>query len=305
MPLKYIAATLVALIAFAGNSVLCRLALGNGNIDATSFTIVRLVSGGLVLYLIVIGMSFFSPKHQIARQSANAKTASRSMLNLSRKRILSAVMLFVYAAGFSYAYIELDTGVGALVLFGCVQLTMISRSIYNKQHLLWQQWLGLFLAFSGLVYLIHSQQSLGDANVSLLGFILMIVAGMAWAMYTVLGQGSAYPILDTKTNFLISIPFCLLLVPIYLMLPFSISSEGLLLAVLSGAATSAIGYAIWYYALEGLNSVSAGVVQLLVPVIAAIGGAIWAAEAMTTPLILSQLVILGGIALVMFTRQKT
>lgn len=254
-----------------------------------------------MLWLVVVIMQYF--------QASKAQTSSPQALSehsfLGKIGVyLPAFMLFVYAAGFSYAYIELDTGVGALILFGCVQLTMIMVSIFNREQLKWQQWLGLVLAFAGLVFLVHSQSNLGEAKVSILGFALMILSGVAWGIYTLLGRGSVQPTIDTRTNFLLSVPFCICLLAVYIYMPIELSYEGFLLALASGALTSGLGYAIWYFALAGLSRIQAGVVQLLVPVIAAIGGVIWANESLPMSLVVSQLVILGGIAMVMFTKTK-
>ncbi len=270
--------------------MLCRLALGNATIDATSFTIVRLVSGALTLLAIIAFM-------QLRHSKANRQT-----LAFSSARVLQATMLFIYAGAFSYAYIVLDTGVGALILFSTVQLSMITMSIVKREHLGALQWLGLLLAFTGFVYLMSDQYRLAEQTVSVWGSLIMIIAGLAWAAYTLLGKGSKQPLIDTGLNFVIAVPMCVLLLAAYYFEPVNISNYGLLLAILSGAVTSGIGYAIWYYALEGLTAIQAGVVQLLVPVIAALGGLIWVGEAMSGALILSQIVILGGIALVMFTK---
>lgn len=286
---KYFISTSLALIAFAGNSVLCRLALAEQTIDATSFTILRIVSGAIALWVLV----FLS-------QKKNTPRAGKGRLH----RVYSGALLFAYASGFSYAYIVLDTGIGALILFGCVQLTMIIVSLLKKERFRLIQYGGLVVAFAGLVYLVLSQQQ-GDAvATSLFGFTLMALAGVAWAGYTLLGRGSSTPLLDTCHNFTHAIPFCLILLLVYFILPANGSLYGLALAVASGAITSGLGYAIWYLALEGLSRIQAGVVQLLVPVIAAIGGAIWAQEGMSTELIISQIVILGGIAMVMFSPKK-
>ena len=290
--LKYSLSTLLALIAFAGNSVLCRLALADQTIDATSFTILRLVSGAITLWCLVL-FTHKSTKH--------AHSAHRGSSHYWR----SGALLFIYAAGFSYAYIALDTGIGALILFGCVQLSMISVSLFKKERFNLLQYAGLIVAFSGLVYLVLSQNSESSGSNSLMGVILMGLAGVAWAGYTLMGKGSASPLLDTKNNFIYALPFCLALLFAFLIIPANISTNGVLLALASGAITSGLGYAIWYIALEGLSRIQAGVVQLLVPVIAAIGGAIWANEALGFELILAQIIILGGIAMVLFTPKKS
>ncbi len=278
-------------MAFAGNSVLCRLALQDQSIDATTFTILRLLSGAITLIMIV----------WLTRQ-ASSNTQANTIVNKSTLQLwLAPLMLFLYAATFSYAYILLDAGLGALILFGCVQLTMITVSILQGQRLGLLKWLGLVMAFSGLVYLVNAQSGLDEVDFSLTGFVLMMISGIAWAVYTILGKGSQTPLLDTCVNFSKSLVFAIPLGLMYLFVESSWSVSGFVLAIASGAITSGIGYAIWYYALNGLTPVQAGVVQLMVPVIAALGGLIWIGEAITMALVISQLVILGGIALVMFT----
>jgi drug/metabolite transporter (DMT)-like permease len=231
-------------------------------------------------------------------RSNNTFTRKRVFQSIRKKWIASA-MLFVYAVGFSFAYIALDTGVGALVLFGTVQLTMIAVSIYKQEQLPWHHIVGIALAFCGLWFLIYSQLDWQATNLSLLGFVFMVFAGMAWGGYTLLGRGSTSPFIDTSANFMLSVLFCIPLLAVYLFMPAAISADGFWLAVSSGVITSAFGYAIWYVALPSLSRVQAGVVQLLVPIIAAVGGAIWVGEAITLPLIIAQTMVLGGIAMVM------
>lgn len=287
-------ATIFALLAFAGNSVLCRLALGNQAIDATSFTIIRLFSGALALSIIfIVGRKIV--KH-------NRLFTSNEQTQTSAKKWLASSMLFVYAAGFSYAYIALDTGVGALVLFGSVQLTMIAVSIYRKEYLAWYKWLGLIMAFSGLCFLVYSQVNWSSANLSFIGFLLMVLAGVAWGTYTLIGRGSVSPLIDTNTSFMLSTFLCIPLLLVYWFIPALLTEKGFWLAIASGVVTSALGYAIWYIALSGLSRLQAGVVQLLVPVIAAIGGLVWIGEAITNELIVAQVLVICGILLVMINR---
>ena len=269
--------TALALTAFAANSVLCRLALGDRTIDASSFTVVRLLSGAIVLFLII----------KIKNKSGMLTKGSWS----------ASLMLFLYAITFSFAYITLDTGTGALILFGSVQITMILLSILSGSRLHITECLGVVISFLGFLYLVLP----GVTTPSLPGFILMTVAGIAWGIYTLKGRGSTSPVIDTAYNFLRTIPF----VSILAVLTFnqmSYSSTGILLAILSGAIASGIGYAIWYSALRGLSTAQAAVVQLLVPVIAALGGVIFVSEAITLRLTLSAILILGGILLVVLGR---
>ena len=283
--LKTILLTGLALIAFAANSVLCRLALGNEAIDAASFTVIRLLSGTVVL-LIIIG-------------------ATRNITGASTKGSWSAsFMLFLYAITFSYAYISLDTGTGALILFGSVQITMILLSLLSGTRLHFTEWAGVTIAFTGFVYLILP----GVTTPSTIGFLLMTIAGIAWGIYTLKGRGSKSPLMDTAYNFLRTTPLVVLLV-ILTINNVNYSSEGILLALLSGGITSGIGYTIWYIALGGLSSTQAAVLQLLVPVIAALGGVIFVSEAITSRLIISATMVLGGILMVVlgryyFTQQR-
>lgn len=271
---RTIAFTGLALLAFAGNSVLCRLALGGNSIDAASFTSIRLLSGIVMLVAIL-------------------KMTGKVGKNISKGSWPAALMLFLYAAAFSFAYITLDTGTGALILFGAVQITMIMIGQFTGHRLNFGEWAGVLLAFSGFIYLVMP----GLTTPSLGGFLLMAVAGIAWGIYTLKGRNSTNPVGDTAYNFLRTLPFVIIL--ILVALPTArLSPEGVLLAITSGAITSGIGYAVWYHALGGLSVSKAAVVQLLVPVIAALGGAAFAGEAISLHLMLSSLLVLGGILVV-------
>jgi len=272
--LKTIILTGLALIAFAANSILCRLALGSEAIDASSFTVIRLLSGTIVLLIIV--------------------TSTRNTKNVSTKGSWSAsLMLFIYATTFSYAYISLDTGTGALILFGSVQVTMILLSVIAGTRLHFTEWAGVTIAFTGFVYLILP----GVTAPSTIGFLLMAVAGIAWGIYTLNGRGSKSPLMDTAYNFFRTTPFIILLALITIKNT-NYSSEGIILALLSGGITSGIGYTIWYIALGGLSTTQAAVLQLSVPVIATLGGVIFISETITVRLIISAAMVLGGILLV-------
>jgi drug/metabolite transporter (DMT)-like permease len=275
---KTLILTILALIAFAANSVLCRSALGENNIDAASFTVIRLFSGALVLLAILI--------------IRNHKTSLPS-----KGSWYSSCMLFLYAITFSFAYITLDTGTGALILFGSVQITMILLSVISGNRLHITEWLGVSVAFAGFVYLILP----GLSAPSLTGFMLMMVAGIAWGIYTLKGKGSKNPLSDTTYNFLRTTPVVIVLLIITIHNA-HYSSDGILLAILSGSVASGIGYTVWYLALGGLTATQAAVVQLSVPVIAAFGGVIFISEAITLRLTLSALLILGGILLVVLGR---
>ena len=282
--IKIIASTVFALFAFAANSVFCRLALGDEAIDATSFTSVRLFSGIIILFILMQLTSHVSIPQGSLKANANGSW-------------LAAIMLFTYAVTFSFGYISLDTGTGALILFGAVQITMILFNVISGSRLHYSEWLGLTCAFIGFVYLILPSIT----TPSLTGFILMSVSGMAWAFYTLLGRKSKHALSDTAFNFLRTSPFILILV----LLSFNnlhISSTGFLLAVLSGAIASGIGYFVWYIALSGLSVTQAAVLQLFVPIIAALGGVVFTSESITLRLIESSILVLGGILLVILGR---
>lgn len=206
-------------------------------------------------------------------------------------------MLFLYAITFSYAYISLDTGTGALILFGSVQITMILLSIIYGTRLHFTEWVGICIAFTGFIYLILP----GVTTPSMTGFLLMTVAGIAWGLYTLKGRGSTSPLMDTAYNFFRTIPVVLILA-IATINGTNYSSEGIFLALLSGGITSGIGYTIWYIALGGLSATQAAVLQLLVPVIAALGGVVFVSEEITSRLTISATMVLGGILMVVLGR---
>ncbi|BDX02504.1 membrane protein [Marinomonas pontica] len=280
-----------ALLAFAANSVLCRLALNDGLIDSAQFTTWRLLSGAVTLVFLCACQSV-----KLQRNDLKATWREGSWL--------SAVALFVYALGFSYAYVTLETGTGALILFGAVQLTLVVLAVRAGQQLVGLEWLGLAIAFAGFVYLVLPTLS----SPSLLGFVLMTLAGMAWGLYTWRGKISAKPLFATTSNFVRTIPMLLVaLVVVYLNSEQAPSAqlEGIILAVTSGAMMSGLGYAIWYAVLPYLSASIAAVLQLLVPIIATIGGVVFANESITLHLIIATLSVLGGVLLVIIARKRT
>ena len=272
--LKTLCLTILALLAFAGNSVLCRLALNDDVIDAASFTSIRLFSGIVFLLLIVLIKT---------NKKINIKDGSWS----------SSFFLFLYAITFSYAYITLETGAGALILFGSVQITMIVFSLIKGRRLLLIEWFGLIFAFLGLIVLLLP----GASAPSLSGFALMVFSGMAWGFYTLMGKNSQKPLIDTANNFLRTLPF-VVLVSLLTFDSIQLSNQGIMLAIVSGAITSGLGYAIWYSALAGLTVTQAAVVQLTVPIIAAFGGILFSNEIITLKLVISSLLVLGGVLVV-------
>ena len=274
--------TTLALLAFAGNSILCRMALKDGEIDAAGFTSVRLISGAIALLLIVAVKS--------------------GGMNLRQNGSwLSASMLFLYALGFSYAYVDLGAGTGALILFGLVQATMIIAALINGDRPTAVEILGWVFATAGLIYLVLP----GVEAPSVAGSVLMGIAGIAWGIYSIRGRSETDPAASTASNFLRSVTF----------IPFAFAASfkslhwtgtGLMLAVLSGAVTSGIGYVLWYAALRHLKTIQAALVQLSVPAIAALGGVALLSEPLGRRLIISSGLILGGImiALVWKSRSK-
>ncbi|HSK73908.1 MAG TPA: DMT family transporter [Pyrinomonadaceae bacterium] len=271
--------TTFALVAFAFNSILCRIALGTEAIDAASFTAVRLISGAVTLVLIY---SF------IGRKNAEKKQGNW----------LSAFFLFGYAICFSFAYINLTTATGALILFGCVQATMIVSALVKGERPGILEWSGLFIALGGLIYLVFP----GLTAPPLFNSLLMAFAGIAWGFYTLRGKRSENPLADTAGNFLRSVPMVILIA-----LPFlrniHLSQKGILLAVLSGAVASGIGYSVWYAALKFHTATRAAILQLSVPVLAAVGGVVFLSEIISVRLILATVLILGGIGLAILGRK--
>jgi len=277
-PLRVFVLTLLAMLAFAGNSLLCRAALAAGRIDAASFTSIRVVSGALALWLIV-------------RLQAGGAAKAGSWP--------SAFALFAYAAAFSFAYLTLTTATGALLLFGAVQATMIGWGFWRGERLSGWQLLGVATALGGLVGLLLP----GISAPPLQGAALMLLAGIAWGIYSLRGKGAGDPLQATAGNFLRAVPFAAVLS--LAMLPWlALDAAGAALAVASGAVTSGIGYAIWYSALRGLKAASAATVQLSVPPLAALGGVVLLGEPLTLRLLLASVAILGGIALVTAERSR-
>jgi drug/metabolite transporter (DMT)-like permease len=274
-----ISLTALALLAFAGNSILCRLALGDQAIDPASYTAVRLGSGALVLWLIA------------------SRSSGRAAPGAVAGTFRAAALLFLYAVAFSFAYMDLSAGAGALILFAAVQLTMIAAGLHSGERPAIGEWLGWALAVAGLVYLLLP----GWAAPPLIGSLLMGLAGVAWGLYSLMGRGAHDPIATTAGNFLRTVPLILLLV-LAQAAALHPSPMGLLWAGLSGAVTSGLGYVVWYAALSRLTATRAATVQLAVPVIAAVGGIIFLAEPVSLRLFFSASAILGGIGLALSAR---
>jgi len=274
----------LTLIAFAGNSLLCRVALKETRIDASTFTLVRIASGAIVLWSIAL---------------ATRDVRVRDRTAVVGGTWLSALALFAYAAAFSFAYVSLPAGTGALLLFGAVQATMIGYGLWRGERLAPLQVAGLALASTGLVGLVLP----GVSAPPLHGSILMIGAGIAWGVYSLRGRSAGDPLLATAGNFVRALPFACAL-GIAALAMFSIDRGGIACAVASGALTSGVGYAIWYTALPALKATHAATVQLSVPVIAALGGILFLGEQPTLRLVVAAAAILGGIALVVGRRAR-
>ena len=281
--------TTFALTAFAFNSILCRLALRGEEADAVGFTLVRLFSGALMLAVIT---GFLS-----VRKAGN--TLDARTIKLGHGSWLSAFFLFGYAIAFSLAYLDLTAATGALILFGSVQLTMIAVSLVRGERPPLLEWLGLFFAVGGLVYLVFP----GLASPPLQSSLLMAAAGASWGFYTLRGKGSTDPLAVTTGNFVRSVPMiALIAIPFFAKI--HLSNRGIILAIISGAVTSGIGYAVWYAALKFHTPTRAAVLQLSVPVIAAVLGIVLLAETASTRLVIASALILGGIGLTIFRRKN-
>lgn len=272
--------TSLALISFAANSILCRLALGTTLIDPAGFTIVRLVSGAITIGLL---HAMFKRPGVRAKRSGNW---------------ISALMLALYAMGFSFAYVELSAGTGALILFGFVQSTMFCWGILKgeRPHLL--QYCGMLVALIGLVVLLLP----GITSPSFIGACFMAVAGIAWGIYSIKGQGASDPVAVTADNFLRSVLLLLPLFPV-LFTSLDISLYGAMIAIFSGGLASGLGYVVWYQALKGLSVTRAAAVQLLVPVLAALGGIGFLHEVVTINLFIAGAMIISGAGCYIFYRR--
>jgi len=290
--------TLLAMIAFASNSLLCRAALNESSLDPATFTLVRIFSGAVALWLIM----------KVRRRMLAGTTASPSAEDLFSSELImrrsplrygnwiSAVALFAYAAGFSFAYISLSAGTGALLLFGAVQATMILWGLHEGERLNTIQFVGFIVAITGLVMLLFPALSAPPLASS----ILMLGAGIAWGVYSLRGRGERNPASVTTGNFVRAVPFAAVLGILFAPRT-HVHLAGITYAVISGAVTSGLGYVIWYSALPRLKAASAATVQLSVPVLASTGGILLLGEPITLRYMLASVAVLGGIALVVAT----
>lgn len=269
---RTVTVTAITLVAFASNSILCRLALAPRLIDAGAFTFVRLVSGALMLATLLAARERRMPRLRVHWPAALA--------------------LFAYAAPFSFAYLRISAGTGALILFGAVQVTMIGWDFLQGRLFNAAELIGFLLAIAGLVVLAWPGAAAPDPG----GAALMALAGIAWGVYSLLGRGVADPLGATASNFTLSL-VCALPLAAATLVHSNVSPHGLILAICSGALASGVGYAIWYTALRGLSSTHAGIVQLLVPVLAALGGVLVLGEDVSLRLIVSAVMIFAGVTL--------
>lgn len=279
--MKFLWLTGVAMIAFAANSVLARLALGNSAIDPASYTLIRLAAGALMLSLLIW-----------RSHGANLKNLGGTWW--------SAGALLIYAAAFSFAYLALDTGTGALILFACVQASMIAWGLYKGERPARLEWLGLIIAFGALIWLVSPGVSAPDP----FGATLMAGSGIAWGIYSLRGRHGGDPLLATRGNFVRTIPMALLLLLAFIG---NLHADwfGVAMAVVSGAITSGLGYALWYRVLKGLTSTQGAIVQLSVPALAAMGGVGLSGEDMSPRFVISCVLILGGVALAILARKRS
>jgi drug/metabolite transporter (DMT)-like permease len=276
-PFRVAALTALAMLAFAGNSLLCRVALRDTSIDAASFTTIRLISGAAILAAIMVARG----------RSAGSGGSWRG-----------AAMLFAYAAFFSFAYRELSAATGALLLFGAVQTGMLGWGLVTGERLRPLQLAGLAAAIGGMVYMLLPGLAAPPAGPAL----LMVAAGAAWAIYSLHGRGGRDPLANTAGNFLRTMPFTIIL-SLTLASHVSLDLRGTLYAVASGAITSGLGYVLWYAVLPSYSAAAAAVIQLSVPAIAAAGGMVLLGEPLSSRLVIASAAILGGIALTILRRR--
>lgn len=275
--IKLVLLAALAMTAFAANSLLCRMALVETDIDPASFTFWRLTSGALMLTLLVV---------------------MRNQKPLQEGNMASAIALFVYAAGFSFAYVSMTTGAGALLLFGAVQVTMISWGLFKGERMSALQWGGFLLALIGLILLLLPNAAVPQLSSAL----MMLAAGIAWGVYSLKGKGAKFPIEATAGNFIRATLLALVLLVIFWP-GGEFHAEGMAYAVASGAIASALGYALWYSILVHIAAIKAATLQLSVPVLAVFAGWLFLDEPVTLRIILSSLAVIGGVAMVIWVKK--
>ncbi|KCZ88325.1 DMT family transporter [Hyphomonas johnsonii] len=278
--MKLFLLTSLTMVAFAANSILNRFALADGAIDPASFAALRVASGALVLWGLVA----------LRRREWTLWSATRPA---------GAITLATYMIGFSFAYISLGAAVGALILFGGVQVVMFAGALLSRQRIGSLQALGAAIAFGGLVWLLWPS---GGAAPDLLGAGLMLAAAIGWGIYSLIGRGSTDPTGDTAANFIFAVPLALL--ALCVTLPAPLTPTGIALAVTSGVVMSGLGYALWYTVLPRLSSATAAIAQLSVPVIAALGGITLLGEAVSLRFLVASALVLGGIAISLVRKRQ-
>lgn len=281
MNYKLFIVILITLFFFSANSILARAALLENYIDAYSFTFIRLLSGTIVLLAIL----YFKEKKLEIKLKENW---------------ISSFMLFLYAITFSYSYLHLDAGIGALILFAVVQLFIMLIALVKKETLNRQKSIGIILAFVGLFYLLYPEESY---KLSFIHVLLMVIAGLAWGFYTILGKNSTNALLHTTDNFLKSLVFIVAFYFIFVSKTY-ITLNGIILASISGGITSALGYSLWYLILPKIKIITSGIIQLLVPPIAILLAVIFLNEELTFKLFISTDIILAGIAIAILSKRK-
>lgn len=279
--IKFIFLIALSLLFLASNSIFCKLALVNNYIDAYSFTLLRLLFGAITLVLIY----FYKTKKIYFSKKINW---------------LSSFMLFSYAICFSYSFINIDAGMGTLLLFTVVQIVMVLFSLFQKEKITVQKFFGVILALFGLAYLLYPKDSF---EISLFHAFLMIIAGVSWAIYTILGKKSSDSLYNTMDNFVKSLIFIVIFYILFLPENMFITNKGLLLAFISGSITSAIGYVLWYEVLPKMQFITAGIIQLFVPIISIVISIIFLNESLTMTLFLSATMIFIGIILTIFSKK--
>jgi drug/metabolite transporter (DMT)-like permease len=289
---------LFTLTAFAANSILCRLALISGSIGPVEFTVTRLVSGMMALLPLILF------RKRLFRKAEAESSPGQDLLKFRLPNIWPAAALFGYALSFSLAYVQLDAGVGALILFASVQISMMGISTFQGNKVTSFEWSGFVISFLGLIYLL----SPGLSSPPALGTILMIVAGISWGVYSLLGKNQNSPALSTARNFLFCLPGV-----IFLGLTMAgslarsgnirVNAYGIILALISGAAASGGGYVLWYLTVQRISTTVASISQLVVPVIAAVGGIIFLNENLSLRLVTASILIIGGITIAILSKK--
>lgn len=273
--------TTITMIAFGANSIFGRVALEGDAIDPSNYTFIRLLSGAIMLAILV------------------SLSSGAGIDNLKRGNMISAFCLFAYAAAFSFSYVNIETGVGALILFACVQATMIGWSLYKGDRPSLFEWLGIIVAFGAFIWLVSPGLEAPDPFAA----ALMAISGIAWGAYSLRGKSASDPLKATAGNFILSVPMGLALLLISLSNS-QLSAYGVVLAIASGAITSGMGYALWYRVLPQLTATRASIVQLTVPVVAGIGGLLFLSEPLTFRFVIASALILGGVAISILLKAK-